>query len=433
VFDPARSGVYWLETAARPADASPGRPAAPAEARPGALSPPQPAPGDIPARAQVAVIGGGATGVSAAYHLALSGVEAILLEQRAIGSGATCRNGGLFVTGWLYPFARMARRLGPQGARDLWEFTRQGWRLVHDLMARHRIDCEWREEGALFLAEGAEEVAEAEESAAGLARVGLPGEFLSPPALEKRTGVPPAPGVSGAIFVPEAASFHPARLLYPLAAAAREAGAQLIEGVSVNGIEVPRFGEARVLTSHGVLEAAVVIVATNAWTARLLPDLSEQITGQREHVVASRPVAARFGGVGWAADEVHYYWQQRPGGEMVIGGSHWDPWKDGRPQTDETVVPEVAEDLAAYLPQRYAGAPRLDLTHRWIGTMGITCDGLPLIGRLPGRPQILLAAGYNGHGNPLTYLCGRILAEAAVSGRTTIYIPSFFNPGRFLQ
>lgn len=412
MFDPARSGVYWLETASRPA-------APPAE--------------EIPARAPVAIVGGGATGVSAAYHLARAGVEAVLLERRAIGSGASGRNGGLFVTGWLRPFAAMSRRLGPQGARDLWELTRLGWDRVRALIREHAIDCDWREEGAVFAAEEEEDRALLEASAEQMASCGLPGEYLDPASLERATGSPLPAGTRGALFIPEAASFHPARLLYAVAEAARRAGARLLEGIEVQGIEVPRFGEARIATSAGVLEASVVILATNGWTAGLLPELAAQITGQREHVVASAPVPPRFRGAGWASEQVAYYWQQRPAGEIVIGGSHWNPWGDRRPQTDEDVVPDVAGDLAGYLSGRGAGVPVLALTHRWIGMMGITVDGMPLVGRLPGRAQLLISAGYNGHGNPLVYLCGKVLAEAIAGGRPSVEIPAFLSPGRFLE
>ena len=162
------------------------------------------------------------------------------------------------------------------------------------------------------------------------------------------------------------------------------------------------------VTVDGV-DADVVVVAGDGFTASLLPELAAVVRPTRGQVLVTEPLDELLYSRPHYARDGYDYWQQLPDGRLVIGGQ-----RDASLATEDTDVEETTPVIQARLEQLVAqlvgGTPRV--THRWAGIWGTTPDLMPLAGRVPGRDDTWLAGGYSGHGNALGLACGDLVARA---------------------
>jgi len=120
------------------------------------------------------------------------------------------------------------------------------------------------------------------------------------------------------------------------------------------------------------------------------------------------------------------YWQQLPDGRLVVGGKRDASFDTENTSVEETTV-LIQQRLEAFVVELVGRLPRI--THRWAGIWGTTRDGLPLVGRAPGRDRVRTAGGYSGHGNVLGLACGDLVARA-IAGEEPPEL-AWFDPGRF--
>ncbi|HEY6962363.1 MAG TPA: FAD-dependent oxidoreductase [Gaiellaceae bacterium] len=351
-------------------------------------------------RADVAVIGGGVTGCSCALTLAERGVRVRIHEAREIAGGASGRNGGFALRGATEPYDRARVSLGADSARRVMELTERAL----DRMAALAGDA-LRRVGSLRLAWDTAELDALRAEHDALREDGFAVEWvdeLAPP-LDRL--------YLGAILHPKDGALSPARWVRRLAARAAEAGADIREGDAV--------------TPEGV-DADVVVVAGDGFTASLLPELTPYVVPTRGQVLATEPLAERL------YDRPHYaragydYWHQLPDGRLVIGGQ-----RDTSLETENTEVMETTEGIQEHIEllveQLVGGRPRV--THRWAGIWGATPDLNPLVGPVPGREHVWVAGGYSGHGNALGFACGDLVARA-ILGEPSPEL-ALFDPARF--
>src|SRR5262245_8165390 len=142
---------------------------------------------DLPPKTNVAVIGGGLTGVSAAHRLGELGIETVLLEQRGLSGGATGRNGGHIVSGPALEFGQAVDRYGAATAAATFRYTLDTIAAIQSFVQQHRIDCGLRLNGTVTLAQEEGELRQLEDSAAQLARLDLPFEWWDAAACADRT------------------------------------------------------------------------------------------------------------------------------------------------------------------------------------------------------------------------------------------------------
>jgi glycine/D-amino acid oxidase-like deaminating enzyme len=216
----------------------------------------------------------------------------------------------------------------------------------------------------------------------------------------------------GALLHPPDGAMHPARWVRRLAAAAADAGAEIVEGSRVE---------------LGELDAGAVVVAVDGLTAALLPELEESVHPVRGQMLATEPIAERL------FDRPHYarhgfdYWQQLQDGRLVVGGKR-DLAFEAEYTDVEATTPVVQDGLETFAAELVGGTlPRI--THRWAGIWGETPDHLPLAGRIPGRDGVWVAGGYSGHGNVLGFACGELVARA-IAGESPPEL-ALFDPARF--
>lgn len=335
---------------------------------------------------EVEIVGGGVTGCACALALAEAGVRVRLHEAREIAGGASGRNGGFALRGGAMAYDAARRTLGPERAREYWRLTEGTVDRLESLAG----DA-FRRVGSLRLAADDAEHAELRAEYQALRDDGFAVEWRDADDLDR-----PLRGRFGAalLHTPDGA-IQPARWVRRLATRAAEAGADLREGSRVESLDA--------------LGAERVVVATDGYTDGLVPELAARIRPTRGQVLVTealpelvfeRPHYARHG-----LD----YWQQTPDRRLVIGG--WrDTSLDSEWTAEEAITPAVQEKIEAFVRELFGRLPAV--THRWAGIWGTTRDLLPLVGPLPGRERVWVAAGYSGHGNVLGLACGELVARA---------------------
>jgi len=350
----------------------------------------------------VAVVGGGVTGCAAALRLAEGGLSVRLHEQRAIAEGASGRNGGFALRGGATRYDVARETYGHERAAAYWRWTEDALERLETLAGDAL-----RRPGSYRLAADEEEREAIRSEYEALREDGIAAEWLD----EVPGGA--AGRFHGAISHPGDGSIQPARFVRRLAARAAEAGADLREHDRVADVEA--------------LDADHVVVATDGYGHGLVAELADLIWPTRGQVIVSEPLDRVL------YDRPHYarqgfdYWQQLPDRRVVLGGFRDVSIMDELTDVEETTE-TIQTALESFLGELVGGTPHV--THRWAGIFGLTQDMLPLVGRVPGRDRLWVAAGYSGHGNVLGFACGELVADA-ILGRGSPQL-ELLDPARFL-
>jgi len=352
-------------------------------------------------RVDVAIVGAGITGCSAALSLAEAGLRVRVHDARGVAEGASGRNGGFALRGAATGYDVARETYGAEQARGLWAWTEAELDRIAEL-AGDALD----RTGSLRLAADEEERGQIRGEFEALREDGIEAEWLDelPPQLAGR--------FHGAILHAGDGALQPARFVRRLAARAAGAGAEIREHDRVADVEA--------------LDADRVLVATDGYGHGLVPELADAIWPTRGQVVVSEPLPERL------YDRPHYarqgfdYWQQLPDGRVLLGGFRDVSILDELTDVEET-TPQIQASLESFLGELIGRPPQI--THRWAGMFGLTQDMLPLVGPVPGRDRVWVAAGYSGHGNVLGFACGRLVA-AALLGETGSPLLRLFDPAR---
>jgi glycine/D-amino acid oxidase-like deaminating enzyme len=350
----------------------------------------------------VAVVGGGITGVSAALSLAEAGKRVRLYEAREIAGGASGRNGGFALRGGAAPYPVTAESIGRERAAEIWRWTESELtRLAATAGDAFRLT------GSLRLAADDKERDELAEEHKALRADGFEVEW--------RDDLPsPLAGrYPAALFHPPDGLLQPARLVRRLAARAAEAGVEIREHTRV--------------VSAAETEAEAVIVATDGYPSGLLGELEGLIVPTRGQVIATEPIPERLFEIPHYGRHGFDYWHQAPDGRIVAGGFRDVSLQDEF--TDEEVTTPVVQDALEAFVESLVGRP-LRVDYRWAGLFGMVFDFLPVVGRLPGQDGVWFAGGYSGHGNVLGFASGRLVARAILGERDPLL--DLFEPARLL-
>ncbi len=357
-------------------------------------------------KADVCVVGGGYTGLSAALHLAQAGAEVVLVEAESVGFAASGRNGGQIHTGFRKDQAELEAWLGKEHARALWDINEDAKRLMRALVAEHAIDCALKD--GLVIAAHSEGMARAlAEDGEHLAKDYGYGALRMMDAAEtaRRLGSDVYPG---ARMDMGGGHLHPLSFARGLAAAAEKAGARIFERSRVLALDEDAAG-ANVRTAEGLIAAGHVVLATDAFTDTIAPQLAKYIGRLESFIVATAPLSEELYRKvlpcdAAVADTRHVldYYRKSADRRMLFAGreSYWS----------------VPDDIKAVVRPRmlrvYPALADVPLDYGWCGTVGITATRMPHFGRLSRR--ILFAHGYSGQGVALATMGGRLMAEAVL-------------------
>jgi gamma-glutamylputrescine oxidase len=380
----------------------------------------------------IAIVGAGITGTSAALWLARAGIRACVLEARSIAAAASGRNGGFIADGTIRLYAHAIASSEREAARRVWAFSVANHAYAEAFVQELEDQgwgCDYRRNGSYKLAASAEELGPILESARLLNEDGWAAQVVQrdelPPRLRKV--------YFGGAFLPANAEIQPVRFVTGLARLAEQAGAELSEESPVTNITIEDDG-VTLTTSQGTLHAQKLILATNAW----LPEVGKMvgadwlarcITPTRGQVIATEPVRERILLCPCSAEEGYQYWRQLPDGRLIVGG-----WRSRSPETefhtyDETPYVGIQRHLDAFVHESL-DLPDVKIETRWAGIMAFTSDNLPLVGQLPGVNNCYICGGYTGHGNAFAINCARLVSELAMGN--TDRDAELFEVGRFL-
>lgn len=356
-------------------------------------------------RADVAVVGGGYTGVSTALHLAERGFDVVLLEGNRLGWGASGRNGGHVGIGQRKGQQELEALLGAAAARELWQLGLEAPRLVLELIATHAIDCDLKR-GVLHVAAKPAHARELRSevdhlrSAYGYDAV----RYVARDELHQLIGTRRYHG--GELYT-EAAHLHPLNYLLGLAAAAERAGARLFERSHVSGIRAADGG-VTLQTAAGTVHAAHAVLGCNGYLGTLERRIAPRIMPINNFVLATEPLGEDLARELIRDDcavadtlFVINYWKLSADKRLLFGGG-------------ENYTSRFPRDLKSfvrrYMLRVYPQLAGRRIDYAWGGTLGVTMNRLPSFGRL--EANVYYAQGYSGHGVPTATLAGKLVAEA---------------------
>lgn len=358
----------------------------------------------LPRSTDCVVVGAGYAGLSCARELARAGRSVVVLDAHAVGWGASSRNGGMVIPELKAGPAALERAHGPLGRR-LYAEVNEAFDYVEALIAGESLDCDYHRSGQLYLAH-AERVVP---SLRAMARehgdeLGEPVRFVPREALGEEVG---STVYAAGLVIERTGGLHPARFHAGLVHLALEAGASLHGTTPATGLVrrgVRAGGGFRVTTPRGPVDAADVVVCTNAYADELVPELRRRVLPVGSFIIATdvlEPELARSvsprGRMLVDSKNFLFYWRLTPDGRLLFGG---------RRSLAPSTIPQARDFLYASMLRVH---PQLAGTHverAWGGNVAITLDRLPHVGRIDGA---WYATGCNGSGVALnTWLGARI-------------------------
>lgn len=376
-------------------------------------------------RADVAVVGGGYTGLSAALHLARAGREVVLVDAQRVGFGASGRNGGQIGSGQRQEVDWLERHYGRDTARRLWDLAEEAKALVRSLADRSDVPIR---PGVAHAARNRAEVEHAARLAAHLAEhYGYDQvQPLDRAALAAHLG---SDVYAGGDVDWGAGHVQPLALALGMARHAAAAGVRIHEGTHVHRIDHGRAtGKSRVLCDTGRIVCDHVILAGNGYLGRLDSRIAARVMPINNYIVATEPLGDRFPDIlphRIAAADTKFvvnYWRLDDDRRLIFGGGETVSYRFPR---------NIAGLVRPHLLSVYPQLGDVPITHAWGGTLAITMNRMPHFARP--APNCLSAGGYSGHGVALATLAGRLMADA-VAGQadgfdTMAAIPTRPFPG----
>ncbi len=373
--------------------------------------------------ADVVVIGGGFTGLWAAWHVRQlePGARVILLEaDEYCGRGPSGRNGGFCNVMW-FSLPNMRQRWGDAAALDVAHSAERAVREIGEFCAAEGVDAWFRSGGYLQVSAAPAQDGIWTEALAACRELGA-SDAVQPLSPEQVAARCASPAFRAGAYYPTSATLQPARLALGLRERLLGRGVELYESTPVTALrDAPDGVEAR--TPGGTVRAGAAIVAVGGAAKARRGPLRNRLTITSSHIVLTEPVPDVLEEIGWTGGEcitdcrtMLHYFRTTPDGRIVfgLGGGQISMGARlrGRVEVDRAVVELAAERLRAYFP----GIEGRRITHAWGGPIDVSPTHLPVVVPLPGG-SAFAAAGYTGNGVGPSHLVARTLASLALDHR----------------
>ena len=371
-------------------------------------------PRDFPQRADVAVIGAGFTGLSAARSLAKSGASVAVFDSQTTGWGASSRNGGMVLTGLKLPAATLISRYGKQATARMFAASLESIDFVEQLVREENIACDFTRCGHLEVACKAKHFDDFRRSAEVIAQ-----EFNHPQRLIPKDQLRSEIGSAiyhGGLVDDSSAGVNPARYVAGLARAAESAGAAIFEHAHVDQIQREGATGWKVASTRGTLRAENVFVATSGYTSRVTPALQKKIIPIGSYIIVTEVLPEKLAAelsprnrMIYDSKNYLYYYRLTPERRMLFGGR-----AAFFPETADTIR-RSAEILRRGMLSVYPQLRDAKIDYVWGGTLDFAFDIMPHAGQLDG---LHFSLGYAGHGVAMSTYLGDKIAQSILSGRT---------------
>jgi glycine/D-amino acid oxidase-like deaminating enzyme len=371
---------------------------------------------DLPQSMDVAVIGGGYTGLSAARTLAKGGARVAVLEAENVGWGASCRNGGMVLSGLKLGTATLMARYGREATKRMYAASLESIDCVEALVREENIDCDFSRRGHLEVACKPRHFEEFRRGAETIER-----EFGHRLRIVEKENLPQEIGSAiyhGGMVDEVSAGVNPAKYVAGLACAASQAGAELHEKTRVLSLERDSHqGEKRwsVKTSRGTLNTRDVLIATSGYTSEIAPSLRKKLIPIGSFIIVTeilpetlaRELSPRNRMI-YDSKNYLYYYRLTPDRRMLFGGrAAFFP-------ENENTVRESAQILRDGMLSVYPQLRQTKVEYVWGGTLDFAFDIMPHAGETGG---MFYSVGYAGHGVAMATLLGQKIAQSILTGR----------------
>jgi len=374
---------------------------------------PRPARQEFPERVDVAIIGAGFTGLSAARTLAKSGAKVAVFESQTIGWGASSRNGGMVLTGLKLPAATLLSRYGKELTARMYAAALESIDFVEQLVREENITCDFSRCGHLEVACKPKHFDDFRRSAEETARhFGHQQRLIPKEQLQCEIG---SAIYHGGLVDDSSAGVNPARYVAGLSRAAEHAGAAIFEHSHVDEIQREGAQGWKIATARGTLRAQNVFVATSGYTSRVTPALQKRIIPIGSYIIVTEILPEKLAAelsprnrMIYDSKNYLYYYRLTPDRRMLFGGR-----AAFFPETGSTIR-RSAEILRRGMLTVYPQLRDAKIEYVWGGTLDFAFDIMPHAGQLDG---LHFSLGYAGHGVGMSTYLGNKIAQSILTGR----------------
>lgn len=349
----------------------------------------------------VAVVGAGIVGASAAYWLGKRrGLATVVVDADRKG-GSTVRSAGFVLRGTGAHYNQAVRKYGREVAAWILRMNEESLRTLGEVVRGRESSLGYRKCGSYLLACSLEELQDLEESATLMREDLFELEFLPGDPLDR--------GFYGAIHNPDDACVSPGALVDLLLALS---GATVYDGEEVFRIESSN-NRVTIHTPGRVIRASRVLVLLNAFLPSLVPQLSSMLDIVRGQALVTRPLKETVVDKLCYANYGFEYFRQLTDGRFLLGGCR-EAFTDEERGYGDFVTTTIQTALNSYMRDRFPEIAGSVVDYRWSGLMAFTRDGLPLIGEIDDRPGVFFATGCNGHGLCYGISLAKILIDVSL-------------------